>query len=123
MTSSSGRARGGILGVLVGDALGVPVEGLGRDGFPHVDGMRGGGSHGMPPGTWSDAGSLTLCTIESLVAMKGFDPTDLGDPILRWHFNRHWTARRVALGIGFTTREAIVKIREGKPAADAGLTD
>jgi ADP-ribosylglycohydrolase len=123
VTSREDRSRGAILGVLVGDALGVPVEGMGRDEFRHVEGMQSGGSHGMPAGTWSDAGSLTLLTLESLVAMKGFDAADLGDRFLRWHFNRHWTARRVALGIGFTTREAIVRIREGKPAADAGLTD
>lgn len=119
----SDRLRGALLGVLVGDALGVPVEGMGRDEFEAVTGMRGGGSHLQPPGTFSDDGSLMLCAVESLVEKKGFDAADQGDRMLRFYFNRHWTARHVTFGVGFTTREAIVRIREGKPAAEAGLDD
>jgi ADP-ribosylglycohydrolase len=117
------RVRGGVLGVLAGDALGVPIEGMGRDEFEPVTGLRGGGSHLQPAGTFSDDGSMTLCTVESLIEKKGFDAPDLGDRLLRFYFNRHWTARHVTFGVGFTTREAIVRIREGKPAAQAGLDD
>jgi ADP-ribosylglycohydrolase len=117
------RVRGALLGVLVGDALGVPVEGMGRDEFEPVTGMRGGGSHLVPAGTFSDDGSMTLCTVESLVEKKDLDAADLGDRLLRFYFNRHWTARHVTFGVGFTTREAIVRIRQGKPAAEAGLDD
>ena len=45
MISFAERARGAVLGALAGDALGVPVEGMGRDEFEPVTAMRGGGSH------------------------------------------------------------------------------
>jgi ADP-ribosylglycohydrolase len=117
------RVRGGVLALLAGDALGVPVEGMGRDEFEPVTAMRGGGSHGQPPGTWSDAGSLTLITIESLLEKGDLDETDLADRFVRWLFNRHWTARRVTFKVGFTTREGIVAFREGKPAQKSGLVE
>ncbi|MEZ0229064.1 MAG: ADP-ribosylglycohydrolase family protein [Planctomycetota bacterium] len=117
------RARGAILGVLAGDALGVPVEGMGRDEFEPVTSMRGGGSHLQPAGTFSDDGSMTLCTIESLVEKKGFDANDVGDRLVRFYFNRHWTARHVMFGVGFTTREAIIRLRDGALAQKSGLDD
>ncbi|HZU98384.1 MAG TPA: ADP-ribosylglycohydrolase family protein [Planctomycetota bacterium] len=123
MTDLAFAARGAILGVLVGDALGVPVEGMGRDEFEPVTGMRGGGSHLVPAGTFSDDGSMTLCTVESLVEKGGLDEADLGDRLVRFLFNRHWAARRVTFGVGFTTREAILRIRDGREAAKAGLDD
>lgn len=117
------RVRGSVLGLLAGEALGVPVEGMGRDEFEPVTGPRGGGSHAQPAGTWSDGGSLTLLTIESLCEKNGLDEADLGDRFVRWLFNRHWSPRHVTFKVGFTTREAIVAIREGKPATASGQAD
>jgi len=45
----------GILGVAVGDALGVPVEFESRETL-----------HDQPAGTWSDDTSMTLCLLDSL---------------------------------------------------------
>ena len=42
----------GIMGLVVGDALGVPVEFNRRDSF-HVTDMIGYGTYDLPPGTWS----------------------------------------------------------------------
>jgi ADP-ribosylglycohydrolase len=117
------RAAGALLGALVGDALGVPVEGMGRDEFEPVTTLRGGGSHRQPAGTYSSGGAMTLCTVVSLLEKGGLDEADLGDRLVRFYFNRHWTGRHVTFGVGFTTREAIVRIREGKRAAEAGLGD
>jgi hypothetical protein len=46
-----------LLGLAVGDAIGVPVEFRPRDSF-HVTGMQGYGTHNQPPGTWSDDGNV-----------------------------------------------------------------
>lgn len=45
-----------LLGVAVGDALGVPVEFLSRKNLvaDPVVSMRGYGTHEQPQGTWSD---------------------------------------------------------------------
>ena len=61
--------RGGILGLAVGDALGVPVEFQSREELrknPVTD-MRGYGTYNQPPGTWSDDTSLTLCLMDNLI--------------------------------------------------------
>lgn len=59
----------GILGLTIGDAVGVPVEFKSReelDENPVVD-MQGFGTHYQPPGTWSDDSSLTFCLAEALL--------------------------------------------------------
>ena len=60
--------KSGIMGQIVGDALGVPVEFLPREDrvkSPVCD-MIGYGSHNLPPGSWSDDSRLILATIDGL---------------------------------------------------------
>jgi ADP-ribosyl-[dinitrogen reductase] hydrolase len=68
-----------LLGLCVGDALGVPVEFNGREILapPPVTGMRGYGTHNQPPGTWSDDSSLAFCLAESLC--RGYDVPDMAE--------------------------------------------
>lgn len=71
--------RNGMIGVIVGDALGLPVQFLGREEIRKnpVTGMRGYGTFNMPPGTWSDDGSLTLATMDSIRRKEGIDCEDM----------------------------------------------
>ena len=58
-----------ILGVAVGDSLGVPVEFKSRaylNENPVTD-MQEFGTFNQPKGTWSDDTSLTLCLAESII--------------------------------------------------------
>ena len=54
-----------IYGLVVGDALGVPVEFEKRDTYSITD-MVGYVTYNQPPGTWSDDTSLTLALMEHL---------------------------------------------------------
>ena len=54
-----------IMGLVVGDAVGVPVE-FSRRGDYSVTDMIGYGTYNQPPGTWSDDSSMTLATIRRL---------------------------------------------------------
>ena len=60
--------KSGLLGLAVGDALGVPVEFLGRNILKQaqVKEMMGYGSHKVPKGTWSDDTSLTIAAMDSI---------------------------------------------------------
>lgn len=60
---------GGLLGLCVGDALGVPVEFIPREALAQdpVTGYREYGTHNQPRGTWSDDSSLAFCTVAALV--------------------------------------------------------
>ena len=60
----------GIFGAIVGDALGLPVQFIGRearDEDPVTD-MRGYGAFNVPEGSWSDDSSLILATAAGLSA-------------------------------------------------------
>jgi ADP-ribosyl-[dinitrogen reductase] hydrolase len=63
-------ARAALLGLAVGDALGVPVEFMGREARRRdpVASMRGYGTHHQPPDMWSDNASLTFYLAETLAS-------------------------------------------------------
>jgi ADP-ribosylglycohydrolase len=117
----SSRILGGLYGSLIGDALGVPVEFSSRASCKAnpVLGMRGHGMHIQPAGTWSDDGSLMLCSVESLVE-TGFDTEDMGRRMLRWFDLGHWAAHGLVFDIGNATRKALDRISLGSPAEEAG---
>lgn len=118
------KILGGILGVAVGDALGVPVEFMSRQKLRKnpVKEMTGYGSHNQPPGTWSDDTSLTLCLMESLCE-AGYDLADIGKRFVRWYRDGYWTPFGKVFDIGNATRQAILKLESGTDPVLAGLTD
>ena len=116
------RNRGGdaLLGVAIGDALGVPVEFIKREELieqPHVR-MLGFGTHQQPAGTWSDDTSLTMCLAESL--LEGFNSERIGNSFVAWYEKKHWTARNEVFDIGNTTKRAIQNLIAGTAAEEAG---
>ncbi|MGI4832164.1 MAG: ADP-ribosylglycohydrolase family protein [Janthinobacterium lividum] len=125
-TSFTSAARAALLGLAVGDALGVPVEFQGREARRRdpVTGMRAYGSHRQPAGTWSDDSSLTFCLAETLARPGGLTgPPDLADFARRasnWLDNAYWTATDETFDVGGATRAAIERLRRGTPPAQAG---
>ena len=96
-----------LLGVAVGDALGVPFEFSSRAEMaanPATD-MIGYGTHNQPPGTWSDDSSLTFCLAESL--LHGYDLADMARRFINWKNYAYWTAREELFDIGLTTSQSI----------------
>ena len=113
--------KGAVLGYAVGDALGVPVEFAGREvrRIDPVKGMRSGGVHAQPAGTWSDDTSMTLCMIHSLIE-KGIDYEDQMRRFGDWMEKAAYTARGEVFDIGGTTRYAISNHLRGVPALKCG---
>ena len=109
--SMNKKMAGGILGHIVGDALGVPVEFYPRGALkdnPVVD-MRGYGTYNQPPGTWSDDTSMVLATMDSLLRRKCVDRMDLAERFKWWITRGIYTPYRVAFDVGNTTRTAITR--------------
>src|SRR4030042_1239972 len=100
------RILGGVLGLAVGDALGVPVEFSERNALRRkpVTGMQGGGYHRQPAGTWSDDTSLAMCLLESLLA-TGFSPQGAGPRFVDWRDSNYWTAPGSGFDVGGATGE------------------
>ena len=135
-TGLKDKILGGILGLAVADAMGVPVEFQSRESLRRnpVTDMRGYGTHNQPPGTWSDDTSLTLCLLESL-AKKGFnarwerdnnfpepDYTDIMQKFLSWEGKGKYTAHGKIFDIGNATRKALQRFKEGTDPLECGGT-
>lgn len=99
----------GIMGLVVGDALGVPVEFKSREELKAdpVICMRGYGTYNLPKGTWSDDSSMTLATLDSL--RNGYKLTDIMDAFVAWLTCAKYTPYEDVFDIGFATRNAIIK--------------
>ena len=112
--------HGSILGFCIGDALGVPVEFVDRGTLKYkpVTDMRAFGAHGQPKGTWSDDSSLLLCTMESLI--DEYDIVKLSNTFVKWLDNGHWAARGKVFDVGFTTVEALKRIKRGTAPLESG---
>src|SRR5213596_4341214 len=108
------RARGALLGLVAGNQLGVPTEGMGseaiRKAFPN-------GLHDLAPppknSPYDDDAAMALLLGESLLAAKGFDATDVAQRWVKW-------MKVDGRGIGVTTRRALTLIDRGKEPFEAG---
>lgn len=111
-----------LLGVALGDALGVPVEFQPRTMRHHdpVLGMRAFGTHHQPAGTWSDDSSLTFCLAEAMA--DHFTVEKLAVNCLRWGRNAWWTAHGQVFDIGITTADSLRRLEQGVAPAQAGGT-
>lgn len=103
-----------LLGMAVGDAVGVPYEFKPRDvmeAHPCTD-MIGNGVHNQPVGTWSDDSSMAFCMLESLIT--GWDLRDMGNRYVNWFRNGYWTPHGEVFDMGFSTQKAILLLEQGK---------
>ena len=101
-----------LLGVAVGDAVGVPFEFRSRDEMqqnPATE-MIGHGTYNQPKGTWSDDSSLTFCLAESLI--NGYDLQDISEKFIKWVDEAYWTAHDELFDIGITTSIAISRLKQ-----------
>jgi ADP-ribosylglycohydrolase len=121
---TAAQVKSVLLGVAVGDALGVPVEFQPRGTFKVTD-MTGYGTHNQPAGTWSDDTSLTLCLADAMAG--GFTGYNLlektADNFVRWFDHAEFTAHGNVFDIGISTSKAIRKLKNGKRPTESGCDD
>lgn len=121
MSNRKFNIESGILGLVVGDALGVPHEFNPRVHFDKepVTDMVGYGTYSQPPGTWSDDSSLTLATLDSLT--NGLNYDDMMDKFLSWYMDCEYTPYNDTFDVGNTTRFAILSYDAGTAVFPYGL--
>src|SRR5688500_18968365 len=102
------RIVGGIVGLVVGDALGVPAQFRPRAEVRAnpITGMDRAESPSRGPGYWSDDSSMALATASSLID-EGWNPSDLMHRFARWLHHGEYTPEGEAWDVGGTTRRAI----------------
>jgi len=123
------QAEGGLLGLLVGDALGVPYEfhepaeippGAQIEMFPPPGFLRSY-SH-VPPGTWSDDGAQALCLLDSLLSCNGWSPDDFASRLLAWYKTGHLAVDGKVFDVGIQTGAALDRLADGVVPLEAGLS-
>jgi ADP-ribosylglycohydrolase len=130
MPARSARIEGGMWGLLVGDALGVPYEFHRPDALPPREALEmvpppgfRAAHEGTPPGTWSDDGALALGLLASLLDRGALDVEDLGGRLVAWYERGDYAVGGRVFDVGLATGGAILTIRSGGLAASAGRTD
>lgn len=112
------RYKGCLIGLAIGDALGVAVESLSIRQFKPITGILGGGRLNLKPGEWSDATALALCVAESLIESNGFNESDLMNRFLMWRNNGHLSCTGTCVGIEHTILRALETFQQtGNPVS------
>jgi len=117
---TAAKTLSGLMGLCVGDALGVPVEFTSRAERVKspVTTMLGYGTWNQPPGTWSDDSSLSFCLAECLC--RGYSLDAIANSFWRWYKEAYWTPRGDVFDIGETTHTAIMRLKQGVVPHQAG---
>src|SRR4051794_18563420 len=116
------RIEGGLVGLLVGDALGVPYEFHRADQLPPAaelefvppPGFRRAHSRVLP-GTWSDDGAQALCLAASLLYRDRLDPEDLARRLANWFLHGYLAVDDDVFDVGVQTSRAIIAFLDGTP--------
>jgi ADP-ribosyl-[dinitrogen reductase] hydrolase len=117
------RARGALLGLACGDAVGTTVEFRPRGSFTPMTDMVGGGPFQLVAGQWTDDTSQALCLASSLIE-NGFDLHDQMRRYLLWHEEGYMSSNGKCFDIGNATWDALDAFkRTGNPIAGSTSPD
>jgi ADP-ribosylglycohydrolase len=114
------RARGALIGLAVGDALGAAVEFSRPGSFLPVTGYRNGGPHGLEAGEWTDDTSMALALADS-IASVGWNLNDQAERYVEWWKAGKYSVNGFCFDIGITTRSALATYAASKDASTSGI--
>ena len=111
------RARGVLLGLACGDAVGRPVEFSSASEISaehgRLDEMVGHGTWNQPAGTITDDTEQALCIARSLAEQQEFDPADIAERFVAWYDSEPFD-------IGEMTRRSLSRLQRGDAWNEAG---
>jgi len=122
------RIAGGLYGLLIGDALGVPYEFHRAEELPAYEEIEM-----VPPkwfgktyieveaGTWSDDGAQALCLLDSLLGEQRFSLEDYADFLSSWYEMGTWAVDEVVFDVGNQTGYALNAYQRGVLAEECGM--
>lgn len=134
MTENKVKAitKASLLGLAVGDALGVPVEFMSREEVRKVNltdmigkdtpiAFESRWGDLIPAGAWSDDTSMTVATMESMIAQSGdIDYDDVMAHFIRWWRGGEYCSLSFPFGLGSTVSRAMGNIQLEYPASECG---
>ena len=78
------KAKGMLTGLIVGDAFGSPIQFSGKDSHSWITEMVACPIFDLPPGYWTDDGSMAMCIMDSYVRKGGYDLKDIAATFVKW---------------------------------------
>lgn len=102
------RARGAMLGLAIGDALGAIIEFKPPGSFEPVTGYRASETWDIPAGAYTDDTSQALCLAQSLLEC-GFDTDDQLRRYVDWWTRGYMSSTGECFDIGSGTRHALTR--------------
>lgn len=117
------RAQGGLVGLAVGDALGVATERKPQEPPAEKQSATAwaAGILSRSNGTWSGETSLAFCTVDALLGE--YSLARLGQLFARWLQEGHWASGDGGSRCREMTNEAINRIVRGMPPEHSGSED
>ena len=112
-----------LVGHVIGDAIGTPVEFFMRKYLQEnkVTEMLGNiGQHSEPVGSWSDDTSMELALIDSIIKKNKIDYDDIMNNFVLWIEKGKYTPTNHAFGVGRCCLKAIYNYKKGISALDCG---
>jgi ADP-ribosyl-[dinitrogen reductase] hydrolase len=120
--------RAGMLGLLVGDACGVPYEFSDPGMLPPEAAIDMRPPESFPRsyahvalGTWSDDGAQALCLYASMRTCGMYHPQDFAARLIKWHDRGYMAVDHYVFDIGHQTNAAIGRLKQGMPTRFSGL--
>ncbi len=124
------KIKGGIYGLIIGDALGVPYEFNPPENIPKFDkieyippiGFRSS-YPSIKPGTWSDDSAQALCLLDSLLEVGDFDLSNFSEKLLAWFAKGLWAVDNNVFDCGIQTHSALFEYSKGRSPDICGFTN
>ncbi len=124
------RRRGGLYGLLIGDALGVPYEFHAPERIPPLEEIEMEPPKGfrrsypeLLPGTWSDDGAQALCLLDSLSQCGAFSLQNFSAKLAAWLEDGVWAVGGDVFDVGGQTLRALRAFDQGVPAEQCGMVN
>lgn len=111
LVSTRDRARGALLGLAVGDAVGAAIEFSSKPRLAVIDDMIAGGPHRLERGQWTDDTAMALALADSLLATRAFNASDLMRRFLAWRDRGEYSCTGTCFDIGNQTSAALERFR------------
>lgn len=124
------KVLGGIWGLIVGDAVGVPYEFTPQEDIPKMEDIdiispsyfRKSYTE-IPFGTYSDDSAMFLCILDSYLECDGFDIDNIAKKFLAWISDGLWAVDGYVFDVGRQTLKALIEYARGTNPRFSGLCE
>lgn len=105
------KQKGMLVGLAIGDALGMPLEFKQLGTFKPLETFGEGGPFNLPLGYWTDDTSMALCLADSILEKGGYDSYDIMDRYMDWQTNGYRSSTGMCFDIGNQVSMAIARYK------------